>query len=256
MAPNLLEVAEVEVSFGGVKALSDVSLGVPQGRVTAVIGPNGAGKTTLFNVISGFYPADRGKVRFEDRDLLAEPAHRRSRAGISRTFQNIALFPGLTVAENIKLGAHSHLKTGIFAAAVYLGPAAREERRIDEKINGTVLPMLGLEEVRDRSVSGLPYGFQKRIELARALITEPKLLMLDEPFAGMNATEKAKMSSQIRKLVAETDVTVLLIDHDMESIMSMSDQIVVLNFGRVIASGTPTEVQSNPAVIEAYLGAE
>ncbi|MCR5859931.1 ABC transporter ATP-binding protein [Mesorhizobium sp. J428] len=256
MAPNLLDVSNIDLAFGGIKALTSVSLGVPAGKVTAVIGPNGAGKTTLFNVISGFYKAQRGTVTFAGQDLLAQPAHTRSRAGISRTFQNIALFPGMTVAENIKLGAHAHLDTGVFAAALYLGPAAREERAMDRKIDQTVIPLLGLEDSRDRSVSGLPYGLQKRIELARALVTEPKLLMLDEPFAGMNTTEKAKMSGQIRTLVAETDVTVLLIDHDMESIMTMSDQIVVLNFGKVIAAGTPAQVQANPAVIEAYLGAE
>jgi len=256
MPENLLEVSGVDVAFGGIKALSDVSLDVPANKVTAVIGPNGAGKTTLFNVISGFYPAQAGSVRFEGGNLLETPAHRRSSIGISRTFQNIALFPGMTVIENIKLGAHAQLKTGLFAAAVFLGPASREEAEISRRIDETVLTLLDLEDCRDRSVSGLPYGTQKRIELARALVSQPKLLMLDEPFAGMAAADKARMATQIRQVVAETDITVLLIDHDMESIMTMSDHIVVLNFGKVIASGTPAEVQASPAVIEAYLGEE
>jgi branched-chain amino acid transport system ATP-binding protein len=254
--PDLLELTDISVGFGGIKALSDISFSVPSNKVTAVIGPNGAGKTTLFNVISGFYRADTGRVLFEGSDLLSRPPHRRSAMGIARTFQNIALFPGMTVQENIKLGAHAQLKTGLLTAAVFLGPAAREEAALTSLIDRTVLSLLDLTEFRDRSVSGLPYGVQKRIELARSLVTHPKLLMLDEPFAGMNTTEKAKMSSYIRRIVSETEVTALLIDHDMESIMSMSDQVVVLNFGKLIAMGAPSEVQSDATVIEAYLGAE
>ncbi|MDN2583011.1 ABC transporter ATP-binding protein [Aquibium sp. ELW1220] len=256
MATDILDVAGVNVAFGGIRALSDVSLRVPERSVTAVIGPNGAGKTTLFNVISGFYRAQSGNVMFAGADLLSQPAHTRSGVGISRTFQNIALFPGMTVAENIKLGAHAQLRANLFSAMLYLGSAASEERAIERRIDETVMTLLGLEEFRDSSVSGLPYGTQKRIELARALISQPRLLMLDEPFAGLPTAEKAKMAGQIRKVVAETSVTVLLIDHDMESIMNMSDQVVVLNFGQVIAAGTPGKVQADPAVIEAYLGAE
>ena len=253
---NLLELSDVSVSFGGIKALSQVSMSVAANKVTAVIGPNGAGKTSLFNVISGFYPADTGAVVFANDNLLKRPAHMRSILGISRTFQNIALFPGMTVEENIKLGAHAQLRTNLLSAAFYLGPAKREEAAITADIGKRLLPLLDLDEYRHRSVSGLPYGVQKRIELARALVNQPKLLMLDEPFAGMPPPEKARMSSYIRRIVNETDVTALLIDHDMESIMNMSDHIVVLNFGSVIAAGSPVEMQTNPAVIEAYLGGE
>lgn len=253
---NLLQVSDINVSFGGLKALSDVNLSVPPNRVTAVIGPNGAGKTTLFNVISGFYSADSGSIQYEKTDLLTMPAHSRSKIGISRTFQNIALFPGMSVLENIKLGAHAQLKTNVFSAAIYLGSAAKEERAVSERIYDKLLNLLELEDYADRSVSGLPYGIQKRIELARALAAEPKLLMLDEPFAGMNTAEKANMADHMRQIIEQTNITVLLIDHDMESIMSIADSIAVLNFGRLIASGTPSEIQKNPAVIDAYLGEE
>ena len=251
MSTSLLDISGVGITFGGIRALSEVSLSAAANAVTAVIGPNGAGKTTLFNVISGFYPAREGSVAFDGQDLLKLSAHKRCDVGIARTFQNIALFPGMTVAENIKLGAHHQLRTGLATAALYLGRARREERALDRRIDEEILPLLDLEDVRDRSVSGLPYGVQKRIELARALVSMPKLLMLDEPFAGMNTGEKARMSKYIAQIVTQTDLTVILIDHDMESIMTMSNHVVVLNFGRVIAAGTPAEVQADPAVRKA-----
>lgn len=254
MNAPLLDIQNVSISFGGVRALRDVSAHVHTSKVTAIIGPNGAGKTTLFNLVSGFYPATSGSISFDRHDLLTKPAHKRSDLGIARTFQNIALFPGMTVAENIKLGGHHRQKTNLFTAAFYIGPARREERTLDREIDRDILDLLDLGEYRNRSVSGLPYGVQKRIELARAMIGKPKLLMLDEPFAGMPTDEKARMSRYIREIVHGSGITALLIDHDMESIMTMSDHVVVLNFGEVIAAGPPNEIQTNPAVIEAYLG--
>ncbi len=253
--PDLLRIENISLAFGGIAALTDVSVSVAEGRVTAVIGPNGAGKTSLFNVISGFYRPKAGRVTFGDRDVLALPGHARSAMGIARTFQNIALFDGMTVLENIKLGAHAQLRANVFSAAVYFGWAQREENDLTRQIETEVLKFLELEDVRDAATNGLPYGVQKRIELARALVTRPKLLLLDEPFAGMNAAEKARMATYIRRCVAEWGVTVLLIDHDMEMVMGLSDHVAVLNFGKLIASGDPAAVQRHPMVIDAYLGA-
>jgi len=253
--PDLLGIENISLAFGGIAALTDVSVSVAEGRVTAVIGPNGAGKTSLFNVISGFYRPKAGRVTFAGRDVLALPGHARSSLGIARTFQNIALFDGMTVLENIKLGAHAQLRANVFSAAIYFGWAQREENDLTRQIETEVLKFLELEDVRDAAISGLPYGVQKRIELARALVTRPKLLLLDEPFAGMNTPEKARMSTYIRRCVAEWGVTVLLIDHDMEMVMGLSDHVAVLNFGKLIASGDPAAVQRHPMVIDAYLGA-
>ena len=253
--PDLLRIENISLAFGGIAALTDVSVSVAEGRVTAVIGPNGAGKTSLFNVISGFYRPKAGRVTFGDRDVLALPGHARSAMGIARTFQNIALFDGMTVLENIKLGAHAQLRANVFSAAVYFGWAQREENDLTRQIETEVLKFLELEDVRDAATNGLPYGVQKRIELARALVTRPKLLLLDEPFAGMNVIEKARMATYIRRCVAEWGVTVLLIDHDMEMVMGLSDHVAVLNFGKLIASGDPAAVQRHPMVIDAYLGA-
>jgi len=253
---TLLGIDNVNLVFGGIAALSDVSAQVADGRVTAIIGPNGAGKTSLFNVISGFYRPTSGSVHFDGTNLTRQPAHRRSGLGIARTFQNIALFSGLSVLENIKLGAHAQTRSGLFGSAVYLGPAQREERDLTRRIDADIIDFLDLGDIRDRPVAGLPYGLQKRVELARALVMRPRLLMLDEPVAGMTAPEKEQMSHYIRKCVAEWGATVLLIDHDMTMVMGLSDHVVVLNFGKVIADGHPDAVRSHPDVISAYLGAE
>jgi branched-chain amino acid transport system ATP-binding protein len=253
---DLLKIDDISLSFGGVTALSGISTGVKQGHITAFIGPNGAGKTSLFNVISGFYRPGSGQVLYENVDILRLPAHARSKLGIARTFQNIALFEGMTVLENIKLGAHAELKSDVATSSWYMGPARREEQALTTRIDETVLEFLQLSGIRDRQIEGLPYGMQKRVELARALISKPRLLMVDEPFAGMNAQEKSRMADYLRRCVTEWGTTTLIIDHDMEMIMTLSDHVVVLNFGRMIAAGDPLSVRKHPAVIEAYLGAE
>jgi branched-chain amino acid transport system ATP-binding protein len=251
---NLLEVDGVSLAFGGVKALTDVSITVEAGSVTAVIGPNGAGKTSLYNVISGFYRPQRGSVRFDGHDITGVKPNRRAGMGMARTFQNIALFRGLTVLENIKLGAHHYLTSGLLSSAWYLGRAAREEAELRRDIEARIIDLLHLGDWRDAPVSALSYGLQKRVELARALAMRPRLLMLDEPVAGMNREEKEDMSRYILDVREEWDVTVLLIEHDIGMVMDLSDRIHVLNFGCRLASGTPVEVAADPAVIEAYLG--
>ncbi|GAB4039379.1 MAG: ABC transporter ATP-binding protein [Rubrivivax sp.] len=251
---SLLEVHGVSLAFGGVKALTDVSIDVQPGTVTSVIGPNGAGKTSLYNVISGFYRPQQGQVRFDGADVTAVPPNRRAGMGLARTFQNIALFRGLTVLENIKLGAHHYLKTGLLAAAWYFGRAAREEAELRRDIEERIIDLLHLADWRDAPVSALSYGLQKRVELARALAMRPRLLMLDEPVAGMNREEKEDMSRYILDVREQWDVTVLLIEHDIGMVMDLSDRIHVLNFGCKLASGTPGEVAADPAVIEAYIG--
>jgi branched-chain amino acid transport system ATP-binding protein len=252
---DLLTIERVSLAFGGIAALSDVSVAAASGRVTAIIGPNGAGKTSLFNVISGFYRPNAGAVLFDGSNILTLPGHARSTLGIARTFQNIALFDGMTVLENIKLGAHAQLRANVFSAGVYIHWAKREEDDLTRRIEQEILSFLELEDERDRPIGGLPYGVQKRVELARALVMRPRLLLLDEPFAGMNANEKARMANYVRRCVVEWNSTVLLIDHDMEMVMGLSDHVAVLNFGKLIAAGDPATVRRHPAVIDAYLGA-
>ncbi|APE46861.1 ABC transporter ATP-binding protein [Delftia sp. HK171] len=251
----LLQVDGVTLAFGGVKALSGVGFDVQPGSITAVIGPNGAGKTSLFNTISGFYRPTGGSIRFQGEDITRMPAPRRARLGLGRSFQNIALFRGMTVLDNIKLGRHAHLRTNVLDALLYLGRARREEAELRRDIEERIIDFLEIDHIRHAPVAALSYGLQKRVEMARALAMQPRILMLDEPVAGMNREETEDMARFILDVRAEWGVTVLMVEHDMGMVMDLSDHVVVLNFGQVIAQGTPAVVQADPEVNRAYLGA-
>ena len=251
----ILEVRNLSLAFGGLKVLNDVSFEVPAGTVTAIIGPNGAGKTSMFNCISGFYRPKSGEIRFQGADVGSLHPPARAKLGLARTFQNIALFRGMTVLDNIKLGRHAHMKTSLFDALVYFGRARREEMELRSDVEEKIIDFLEIDHIRNKPVASLAYGLRKRVELARALAMKPKILMLDEPVAGMNREETEDMARFILDVKAEWGVTILMVEHDMGLVMEISDHVVVLNFGQVIAAGKPAEVTADENVIRAYLGA-
>ena len=251
-----LAVAGVDLRFGGIHALRGVSFSAAPGQITAVIGPNGAGKTSVFNTISGFYRPAAGRIKLGGDEITDVPVHARAARGLARTFQNIALFRGLTVLENIKLGGHHTMHAGVLAALAYSRSARSEEIALREEVERNVIDFLEIDHIRNQSIDALPYGLQKRVELARALAMRPRVLLLDEPVAGMNREETEDMARYILDVQEEWGVTVLLVEHDMGMVMDISSHVVVLNFGEVIASGTPAQVRAHPQVVEAYLGAE
>ncbi len=255
---DFFDVEGLTISFGGLKAVDNVNFTVNRGSIFSIIGPNGAGKTTIFNCINGLYTPNSGRVIYKREDITGLKPHKIARKGIARTFQNIELFSRMTTMENLMLGRHIHINTGVLSGATFFrrnSRAAKEEVKHRDRVE-RIIDLLDLQFARNQFVGGLPYGTQKLIELGRALALEPELLLLDEPSAGMNTEEKQDLIFWIRDIQDELGITILLIEHDMRMVMDISDRILAINFGKPITEGTPEAVQNDPEVLKAYLGEE
>jgi branched-chain amino acid transport system ATP-binding protein len=251
----ILELKDINLHFGGIMALNGVGFDVREGEIFAIIGPNGAGKTSIFNCISGLYSPDSGEILFKGKNILNMSPFKRAQLGLARSFQNIELFKGMTVIDNLMLGRHIHMRTNLFTGGLWFGKARTEEIRHREVVE-EIIDFLEIQDIRKKPVGTLAYGLQKRVELGRALTMDPKVLLLDEPMAGMNAEETEDMARFVLDINEERDITVVLIEHDMGVVMDISDRICTLDFGERISLGKPAEIQADPKVVSAYLGEE
>ena len=253
MEENYFQVNDLSIHFGGIQALDNVNLAARKGHIHAIIGPNGAGKTTLLNCVSRIYKADTGSIIFKNEDIMRLKPHRVVLQGIARTFQNIELFKNMSVMDNMLLGCHSKKQTGVFSDIVFWGKAQKQEIRFREKVE-EIIDFLDLQAYRNTTIDRVPYGIQKNVELGRALVMEPELLLLDEPSSGLNVEETQDLAFWLEDIVEDYGITILLVEHDMRLVMDVSDTITALNYGQVLAEGKPDDVVNNPEVVKSYLG--